>query len=205
MSLLGPGDLPHYLSAPRIFLDNYIILDAAEGSILSSVSTKGFSRATRAHRSQSRGKLTGWTRQLADAPLFATPRGAVRGAGGALVGDDKCGIEIGAPRSCRRPSLCDATRRCKGCRRRPRGRRQVRHRHRRTEELPTPLPARVTAWWSNQVLSSLPFYEIDLNTTELALRPRRGDQSGYLENPREERDPLVQHSQRPSLSPIVRP
>ena len=53
------------------------------------------------------------------------------------------------------------------------------------------------------MLSSLPLLEIDLSPTELAQRPRGGDQSGYLENPREERDPLVQHSQRPSLSPIV--
>ena len=53
------------------------------------------------------------------------------------------------------------------------------------------------------MLSSLPLLEIDLSPTELAQRPRGGDQSGYLENPREKSDPLDQHSQPPFLSPNV--
>jgi hypothetical protein len=72
------------------------------------------------------------------------PSGAVGGAGGALVGedkcgteivapvlmgDDKCGIDIDAPRSCRRPPLA-AKWRFRGSRLCPRGRRQVRHRDR---------------------------------------------------------------------------
>ena len=102
-------------------------------------------------------------RGAADAPRLQ-PSGAVGEVGSALVGGDKCGTEIVAPKRFRRP------------------------------------PARVTTRRSNQVLSSLPLFEIDLSPTELAQRPRGGDQSGYLENPREERDQLDQHSQRPSLS-----
>ena len=72
-------------------------------------------------------------RGAADAPRLQ-PSGAVGGVGSALVGGDKCGTEIATP-LCSWVTTSAAPRSPRHC---ARGRRQVRHRHRRTEELPTP-------------------------------------------------------------------